>query len=104
MSAQEKQKRLPRHAVLEPETVEYYATSTRMGRYSLLPSEVFWSERYRYLEKSGYVLRPRYAPNWKPSWSGTNLDPMYCEDAIMLKVGISPRNRTTRDTHDIPTT
>ncbi|EIW54128.1 kinase-like protein [Trametes versicolor FP-101664 SS1] len=85
MSAQEKQKRLPRYAVLEPENVEYYATSTRLGRYGLLPSEIFWNERYRYLEESGYVLRPRYAPNWKPSWSGTNLDPMYCEDAIMLK-------------------
>ncbi|KAI0351964.1 kinase-like protein [Trametes cingulata] len=85
MPAQDKQKKVPRYAILDPESVEQYAKSTRLGHYGLLPSEVFWRERYRYLEEAGYLLRPRYAPNWEPSWMGTNLDPTYCEDSIMLR-------------------
>ncbi|KAI0046122.1 hypothetical protein FA95DRAFT_1419837 [Auriscalpium vulgare] len=30
--------------------------------------ERWWVERYVALEQAGYVLRPRYHPNWKPSW------------------------------------
>ncbi|KAI0634040.1 kinase-like protein [Trametes polyzona] len=83
-SAQDKQKRLPRYAILDPENVERYAESTRSGRYALSASETFWKERYKYLLDHGYLLRPRYSPDWEPSWLGTNLDPYYCEDSVML--------------------
>ncbi|KAI0634044.1 kinase-like protein [Trametes polyzona] len=85
MSAQEKTKRLPRYAYLAPENVDHYAESTRSGRYALTPLEAFWRDRYRYLNDSGYLLRPRYSPEWEPSWLGTNLRPSYCEDSVMLQ-------------------
>ncbi|KAG8921054.1 hypothetical protein FRC02_000471 [Tulasnella sp. 418] len=27
-----------------------------------------WSKRYKFLEGKGYLLRPRYRPDWKPTW------------------------------------
>ncbi|KAI0365108.1 kinase-like protein [Pilatotrama ljubarskyi] len=77
------QTRLPRYVFLNDQTAEHYARSTLKGNYDLLPSEIFWRERQRYLLDHGYVLRPRYWPNWKPSWLGTNLRPAFCEDSIV---------------------
>ncbi|KAG7440649.1 uncharacterized protein BT62DRAFT_1012425 [Guyanagaster necrorhizus] len=40
------------------------------------PSELFWVKHQPYLENQGYLLRPRYHPDWCPSWiqkDGTNL-------------------------------
>ncbi|KAJ7271152.1 kinase-like domain-containing protein [Mycena rebaudengoi] len=31
-------------------------------------TEEFWAVRYQSLEKEGYLLRPRYHPDWKPTW------------------------------------
>ncbi|KAJ3001184.1 hypothetical protein NUW54_g6593 [Trametes sanguinea] len=83
MSEPVQQKRLPRHAYLTEENIERYTRSTLKGHYGLLPSEIWWKDRQQYLFEAGYVLRPRYWPNWRPSWLGTNLHPMYCEDSIM---------------------
>ena len=33
--------------------------------------EKWWVERQKALELAGYMLRPRYHPDWKPSWTGT---------------------------------
>ncbi|KAJ2978676.1 hypothetical protein NUW54_g11251 [Trametes sanguinea] len=84
MSTPIKPKRLPAHAYLSEELIPRYAKLTEDGIYDLAPEEVFWQERYRYLEEHGYLLRPRYKPGWKPSWTGTNLDPTFCEDSILL--------------------
>lgn len=46
----------------------------------LVPVEQFWKEFQPWLLSHGYRLRPRYDPNWKPSWIGTNKDPLDCED------------------------
>ncbi|KAI0669474.1 kinase-like domain-containing protein [Trametes maxima] len=78
------QKKAPNYIYLPPDAVERQAQLTRNGTYDLLPSEVRWRDRFRFLEKEGYSLRPRYHPKWTPSWTGTNLDPEFCEDAIML--------------------
>ncbi|EIW54116.1 uncharacterized protein TRAVEDRAFT_74378 [Trametes versicolor FP-101664 SS1] len=83
MSAQDKQKRLPSYAVLDEDGVQRYARLTDQGVYNLTASELFWRDRQPYLDQHGYLLRPRYAPNWEPSWKGTSLDPMFCEDSIM---------------------
>nr|VWP00764.1 Mitogen-activated protein kinase (EC [Ganoderma boninense] len=32
------------------------------------------------------MLRPRYHPDWKPSWTGTKKDPEYCEDGQIFNV------------------
>ncbi|KAI0330382.1 hypothetical protein GY45DRAFT_1250942 [Cubamyces sp. BRFM 1775] len=77
-------RKLPSYIYLPPDAVERQAELTRTGTYDLLPSERRWRERYEFLKKKGYKLRPRYHPKWKPSWTGTNLDPEFCEDSVML--------------------
>ena len=89
MSSAATQKRLPRHAILDDESaIERAAESTR---YALAPSEARWRDRQPDLDKRGYALRPRYSPNWKPSWLGTNLKPPFCEDAIIMEVRLISR-------------
>ncbi|KAI8971014.1 kinase-like protein [Trametes punicea] len=83
MSAHVYPKRLPQYVYLSEENIERYTASTLKGHYSLLPSEVWWRDRQHYLLEAGYILRPRYWPNWRPSWLGTDLNPMFCEDSIM---------------------
>lgn len=31
-------------------------------------SEIFWRDHQKWLESCGYMLRPRYKPDWVPSW------------------------------------
>jgi hypothetical protein len=52
----------------------------------LRQTEVWWSKRYKWLENCGYLLRPRYGPDWIPSWQGTSKDPFTCEDWIRPRV------------------
>ncbi|KAJ7228318.1 hypothetical protein GGX14DRAFT_412691, partial [Mycena pura] len=35
---------------------------------NLLTPEVFWRDHYDYILEHGYELRPRYRPDWVPSW------------------------------------
>ncbi|KAF9010788.1 kinase-like domain-containing protein [Cyathus striatus] len=44
--------------------------------------ELFWRSRYNLLLEKGYKLRPRYKPDWKPSWVETGKDPYTCEDGM----------------------
>ncbi|KAI0363375.1 hypothetical protein BV20DRAFT_958445 [Pilatotrama ljubarskyi] len=46
------------------------------------PEERFWRDHQKWLEERGYLLRPRYRPDWVPSWEGTNRDPEECEDGL----------------------
>ncbi|EIW54109.1 uncharacterized protein TRAVEDRAFT_51834 [Trametes versicolor FP-101664 SS1] len=55
---------------------------TRQGTYAISPVEKIWKLKQPYLVQRGYSLRPRYSPDWQPSWTGTNIDPFYCEDSI----------------------
>ncbi|KAI0691780.1 kinase-like domain-containing protein [Cerioporus squamosus] len=80
--------RLPHYAYVSPEAAARHAKDTAEGFYDLLPAEVYWRDRYFFLAEHGYTLRPRYHPKWTPSWTGTNMDPMFCEDSISL---ITPR-------------
>lgn len=51
-------------------------------------TEVFWRDHQKWLQDRGYMLRPRYMPDWTPSWTGKNIpDVMDCEDAQPLKRG-----------------
>ncbi|KAI0824583.1 kinase-like protein [Trametes gibbosa] len=84
MSVQERQKRLPQHAILDSAGIKYYAESTRRGTYAHASAEIFWQRRYCFLRDHGYIMRPRYEPEWKPSWIGTGIHPAYCEDSVML--------------------
>ncbi|KDQ55756.1 hypothetical protein JAAARDRAFT_180569 [Jaapia argillacea MUCL 33604] len=47
----------------------------------LLSYEKFWRDHYTWLQTCGYTLRPRYHPEWVPSWKGTKKNWVFCEDA-----------------------
>lgn len=36
--------------------------------YFLNPVELWWRDKYEWLEECGYKLRERYTHKWKPSW------------------------------------
>ncbi|KAI0369571.1 hypothetical protein BV20DRAFT_1020643 [Pilatotrama ljubarskyi] len=36
----------------------------------LTTEERYWRDRQEFLESRGYTLRPRYKPDWTPSWTG----------------------------------
>ncbi|KAH9886277.1 kinase-like domain-containing protein [Cubamyces lactineus] len=77
-------KALPNYVYLPPAAAQYYADVTRKGGYGLLPFELEWRDRQKQLIERGYLLRPRYSKDWKPSWIGTNIHPRSCEDSIIL--------------------
>jgi len=49
------------------------------------PGESWWTDHYLWLKDCGYLLRPRYAPDWVPSWRGTNKDWGDFEDSQSLE-------------------
>lgn len=53
----------------------------------LSPAEIWWRDHQLWLQKKGYMLRPRYRPGWVPSWEGKNdVNPADCEDGISPNV------------------
>ena len=42
--------------------------------------ERWWADRQVALEQAGYMLRSRYRPDWKPSWTDTKKYYLSCED------------------------
>ncbi|KAJ7682028.1 kinase-like domain-containing protein [Mycena polygramma] len=44
------------------------ATLSESSNQLLCPSERFWAQSYHFLLSYGYQLRPRYHPQWIPSW------------------------------------
>lgn len=55
---------------------------------SLTSAEERWRDRQQFLQSVGYMLRPRYRPEWVPSWRGTGglIQPTSAEDGISLPV------------------
>lgn len=50
--------------------------------------EIFWRDHQEWLAGQGYMLRPRYKPDWTPSWKDTDEDPTLFEDGLVMKVRI----------------
>lgn len=48
----------------------------------LYRGEIIWRDNQKWLQESGYALRPRYQPDWVPSWQGTSKDWSKCEDGL----------------------
>jgi hypothetical protein len=46
----------------------------------LFKSEQWWRDRYNDIYDRGYQLRPRYHPNWVPSWKALRRDFYDVED------------------------
>lgn len=63
--------------------IRMFSELDEIGDFDLSPVEKRWSEDYEYLLSHGYQLRPRFHPGWTPTWRGTNLSPLACEDSIM---------------------
>ncbi|KAG8214204.1 kinase-like domain-containing protein [Butyriboletus roseoflavus] len=51
----------------------------------LTEPELWWSQHYHWLRDSGYLLRPRYTPDWTPSWQGTKENWVLCEDSCVAQ-------------------
>lgn len=54
---------------------------------ALSSDETWWSQRYQWLRGQGYLLRPRYAPEWVPSWEGSKRNASDCEDRQIIRFG-----------------
>ncbi|KAJ6525875.1 hypothetical protein DFH09DRAFT_1095431 [Mycena vulgaris] len=47
--------------------------------------EVYWRDHYSWLQDCGYLLRPRYSPDWSPPWLGnTTKTPADFEEGVKL--------------------
>ena len=55
---------------------------------TLQGSEVFWKDHFTWFKEQGYQLRPRYAPDWIPSWTRTKKRKfvLECEDGYSILV------------------
>lgn len=54
---------------------------------ALSVDEIWWRRQYEWLKVRGYLLRPRYAPDWVPSWEGSKRHASECEDGRVLHFG-----------------
>ena len=60
----------------------------------LTEPELWWSQHYHWLKDSGYLLRPRYAPGWTPSWQNNKESWILCEDGCVAPVGTAHGRRS----------
>ena len=73
-------------AQLSQRELEVWGTTDHIRPEELDPREVWWRNRYQQLNIRGYRLRPRYSPEWVPSWTTSNKDWEDCEDGKRLEV------------------
>lgn len=60
-------------------------------RHLLIPGEQWFHDRQPWLETQGYLLRPRYKPDWIPSWVGDpSIRPHHREDRQVYLVSSFP--------------
>jgi hypothetical protein len=72
---------IPSHAVSASVAEIHSLYSTKVAKH-----EEIWRDRYAFLLSQGLELRVRYRPGWTPSWIGTSLDPLTCEDSVRKSV------------------
>ena len=57
---------------------------------TLFGRELWWRDHYQVLEGRGYRLRPRYRPDWVPSWKKSGKEFYTAEDGQPTPVSICP--------------
>lgn len=57
-----------------------------MENCQLFQSEIFWRDHYLWLEEQGYLLRPRYHPDWVASWKDSEKGWVLVEDGQLAMV------------------
>lgn len=63
-----------------------FGTSQQISPEVLDSREIWWKNHFEWLKSRGYLLRPRYAPDWVPSWTNSNKDWFEHEDSRNLQV------------------
>ena len=61
-------------------------SKAREDHRTLLAHELFWRDIQGWLAGRGYMLRPRYKLDWKPSWEGNWYDCREHEDGVAAGV------------------
>lgn len=62
-------------------------TSKVMEEGRLYEPEIFWRDHYLWLQDKGYLLRPRYHPDWVASWKDDPAEDYFiCEDGQLSRV------------------
>ncbi|KAL1742166.1 hypothetical protein HDZ31DRAFT_43842 [Schizophyllum fasciatum] len=51
----------------------------------VLPTEKWWVDHRAWLESQGYLLRPRFTPDWEPSWHSPKVHLLDAEDHYPLQ-------------------
>ena len=70
---------------------------------TLFDSELWWRDQYRAIESLGYILRPRYHPNWRPSWKRSGKDFFTAEDGQPTLVSVVCQMLPTFTLSQLPT-
>jgi hypothetical protein len=65
---------------------DFYKYEHMMRDGTLADYELFWRDHYTWLKESGYLLRPRYSPDWSAPWKDTDEDPSDFEDSVLPPV------------------
>ncbi|KDQ55744.1 hypothetical protein JAAARDRAFT_133573 [Jaapia argillacea MUCL 33604] len=52
----------------------------------LISYETYWRDHQKWLADQGYLLRPRYMPDWVPSWRTSKKHRYFCEDFYHFQV------------------
>lgn len=55
---------------------------------ALMDFEIFWRDHQMWLEEKGYMLRPRYRPEWAPSANEDTNPHAFLEDTVVPQVRI----------------
>lgn len=63
-----------------------FGTSQQPSPGELDSREIWWTNHFEWLKSRGYLLRPRYAPDWVPSWTNSKKDWFEHEDSRNLQV------------------
>ena len=69
----------------DPGWLSHKYTSDKLP-WGLFADEYQWVKMQPWLAQQGYMLRPRYHPDWIPSWLGTGRDEGGFEDAAPAPV------------------
>ncbi|KAJ7127535.1 hypothetical protein C8R43DRAFT_695826 [Mycena crocata] len=67
----------------------------------LAPDEIFWRDHQAWLHHCGYRLRPRYMPDWVPSWHSTAKLSLSSEDGIFTSSPVIIDAIRIRDNLDV---
>lgn len=82
---------------LNKNTMSSQNDTTALAEHRLYSREIYWRDRYFWFKEQGYLLRPRYHPDWVASWKGTDKSWIICEDGHVGSVSVV-KTRTRRET------